>query len=221
MTNQRAGTYKWRRVVPSAVVLPLLVMLGCTGQRAKESKSPVPNANVSVNLNYSMDGLHSSLPVGDNKELTVGTSVGNYDDVEVTVSSIQPVGEDGLRLEPWRMVGAERNNGGYHVDVAFPPVRSWPESSERPFAPFVLSVGDEDGVVALFKTILTSEFASFYGFSVVGVRDGVEFKDYVWAPTVFCSSEEDTPECFEFSEEVARSAEQYFEAAGYVREIGG
>jgi hypothetical protein len=40
----------------------------------------------------------------------------------------------------------------------------------------------------------------------------------VWAPTIFCGSDEDTPECLEYSEEVALAADQYAEAAGCVRD---
>lgn len=77
------------------------------------------------------------------------------------------------------------------------------------------------GVFALFKTIITSELSSIIGWSVTGTRAGEECEDFVLASTVFCGSEDHTPECDEYSEKVAQAADRYAEAAGYVWQPSG
>ncbi len=188
-----------------AAAVALALVSGCAGT---QGQGPSGAADGSPALSYGQDGVHSILPVGGTRVLTLGFVARNRGDEPVVIESVQAVRTLGAAVGDVRVVGTPREIGEVASDVRFPPPDqgNWPPGSVKPLDKGVTlepgSSSSEWGVNLLLRVDVRSTFALVDQYRVEGKVGGRPFSDLIDVRTAICTDTDSlSSDCRGFAEE--------------------
>ena len=198
-----------RRVLPTgtgrsatwfAVAVLAALVAACTGASSTRVL-PTSLHTESDDVVYGAAGTSAVTPIGRREVMTLGIDISNRSGTTVRITEVEVAESEGATATPALVVGPPRAVDLVHGAMGFPPEREWDRAVERPFAPFTLRPGEEQGTLVLLRVEVAKRFAYVKGVWVRGMQDGQPFEDFVDTFYGYCrdGSGRPTAACKEFA----------------------